>query len=226
MGMNTRTYNAERDNWSTLLYLICDICQRAQLNSHDLVEKWVMDDVDIFIGGLKEIVADPAGVLATMHENPLKVGYLFGVRNMLQKDCDMLERYPMESAELFKANKLTEALSFVEGLREWTYIYPLAAEVAEYIQEQCRLIMEELPTLIARQQNKIDKLNQHLDPLTATWLEIKELLYEDPPNTETLISQGRLDERIDTILNEIIARNDFMKSLQQYYAQIAKSDIL
>jgi hypothetical protein len=86
--------------------------------------------------------------------------------------------------------------------------------------------MEELPTLIARQQKKIDKLNVRLDPLTATWLEIKERLDEDPENAETLISQGRLDERIDTILNEIIARNDFMKSLQQCYAQIAKSGML
>ena len=86
--------------------------------------------------------------------------------------------------------------------------------------------MEELPTLIARQQQKIDKHSQRLDPITATWLEIKERLDEDPKNAETLISQGRLDERIDTILNEIIARNDFMKSLQQYYAQIAKSGIL
>ena len=100
------------------------------------------------------------------------------------------------------------------------------ADVAEYIEGQCRLIMEELPTLIARQQNKIDKLNQRLDPLTATWLEIKERLDEDPENAETLFSQGRLDERIDTILNEIIARNDFMKSLKQCYAQIAKSGIV
>ena len=226
LGMNTRTYNAERDNWSTLLHLICDICQRVQLNSNDLVEKWVKEDVDTFISGLKEIVDDPAGVLATMYENPLKVGCLFGVRNMLQKDCDILERYPMESAELFKANKLTEALSFVESIRELANIYPLVAEVAEYIEEQCRLIMEELPTLIARQQKKIDKLNVRLDPLTATWLEIKERLDEDPENAETLISQGRLDERIDTILNEIIARDSFIKSLQQCYAKIAKSGVL
>jgi uncharacterized coiled-coil protein SlyX len=161
-----------------------------------------------------------------MHDNPLKVGCLFGVDNMLQRDCDMLERYPIESAELFKANKLTEALSFVESLRAWADIYPLATEVATYIKEQCLLIMEELPTLIARQQQKIDKLNQRLDPLTATWLEIKERLDEDPENAETLISQGRLDERIDTILNEIIARDSFIKSLQQCYAKITKSGVL
>ena len=226
LGMNTRTYNAERDNWSKLLPLICDICQRAQHGSYDLAEKWVKDDVDTFIGGLKEIVADPAGVLATMYENPLKVGCLFGVRNMLQKDGEMLERYPVESAELFKARKLSDALHFTKSLREWADIYPSAAEVAEYIEEQCRLIMEELPTLIARQQQKIDKLNQRLDPLTATWLEIKERLDEDPENAENLISQGRLDERIDTILNEIIARDSFIKSLQQCYAKIAKSGML
>ena len=86
--------------------------------------------------------------------------------------------------------------------------------------------MEELPTLIVRQQQKIDKLNQRLDPLTATWLEIKERLDEDPENAETLISQGRLDERIDTILNEIIARDSFIKSLQQCYAKIGKSGML
>ena len=38
--------------------------------------------------------------------------------------------------------------------------------------------------------------------------------------------KGRLDERIDTILNEIIARNNFMKSLQQCYAKITKLGIL
>ena len=32
LGMNTRSYLAERDNWSKLLPLICDICQRAQRN--------------------------------------------------------------------------------------------------------------------------------------------------------------------------------------------------
>lgn len=226
LGMNTRSYLAERDNWSKLLPLICDICQRAQLNSYDLAEKWIKEDVDTFVSALKEIVADPANVLATMHDNPSKVESLFGVENMSQKDCDMLEHYPVESAELFKARKLSDALHFTKSLREWADIYPSAAEVAEYIEEQCRLIMEELPTLIARQQQKIDKLNQRLDPLTATWLEIKERLDEDPENAETLISQGRLDERIDTILNEIIARNDFIKSLQQCYAKIAKSGVL
>lgn len=226
LGMNTRPYLAERDNWTMLLRLICDICRRAQLNSYDLMEKWVKDDVDTLICGLKEIVADPASVLTVMHDSPSKVESLFGVENMSQKDCDMLERYPVESAELFKALKLSDALHFTKSLREWADIYPSAAEVAEYIEEQCRLIMEELPTLIARQQQKIDKLNQRLDPLTATWLEIKERLDEDPENAENLISQGRLDERIDTILNEILARDSFIKSLQQCYAAITKSGVL
>lgn len=226
LGMNTRSYISERDNWDTLLRLICDICQRAQHSSYDLAEKWVKDDVDTFVCGLKEIVADPASVLATMHDSPSKLGYVYGVENMLQKDGDMLERYPVESAELFKARKLSDALHFTKSLREWADIYPSAAEVAEYIEEQCRLIMEELPTLIARQQQKIDKLNQRLDPLTATWLDIKERLDEDPENAENLISQGRLDERIDTVLNEIIARDSFIKSLQQCYAKITKSGIL
>ena len=226
LGMNTRSYLAERDNWTMLLPLICGICQRAQLSSYDLAEKWIKDDVDTFICGLKEIVADPASVLTVMHDSPSKVEFLFGVENMSQNDGDMLERYPVESAELFKARKFSDSLHFTKSLREWADIYPLAAEVAEYIEEQCRLIMEELPTFIARQQQKIDKLNQRLDPLTATWLDIKEQLDEDPENAETLISQGRLDERIDTILNEIIARNDFMKSLQQCYAKITKSGVL
>lgn len=226
LGMNTCSYISERDNWTTLLHLICNICQRAQQSSYDLAEKWIKDDVDTFICGLKEIVADPASVLTVMHDNPSKIGCVYCVENMLQKDCDMLERYPVESAELFKARKLSDALHFTKSLREWADIYPSAAEVAEYIEEQCHLIMEELPTLIARQQQKIDKLNQRLDPLTATWLEIKERLDEDPENAENLISQGRLDERIDIILNEIIARDSFIKSLQQCYATITKSGIL
>jgi hypothetical protein len=86
--------------------------------------------------------------------------------------------------------------------------------------------MEELPTLIARQQQKIDKLNERLDPLTASWRDIEERLDEDPEDAETLISKGRLDEKIDTLLNEIVARDGFMKTLQQSYAKIAKSGIL
>jgi uncharacterized coiled-coil protein SlyX len=226
LSINTYTFIAERDNWSTLLRLVGDLCQHAQLNSSDLVEKWVKGDVDTLISGLKEIVADPAGMLGEMHDNPTTMFSGHRISNMLQKDCDMFERYSVESAELFKANKLTEALSFVESLRAWADIYPPATEVAKYIEEQCRLTMEELPTLIARQQQKIDKLNERLDPLTASWRDIEERLDEDPEDAETLISKGRLDEKIDTLLNEIVARDGFMKTLQQCYAKIAKSGIL
>lgn len=226
MGLSTHSFIAKRDNWDTILHLICNICQCAQRSSHDFVEKRVKDDVDTFIGELKEIVANPMGVLATMHEKPMKIDCLFGVGNMLQKDCDILERYPIESTELFKARKLTEALSFVESLYAWTEIYPLAAEVAKYIKEQCRLIMEELPTLIARQQKKIDRLNERLDPLTTSWCDIEEHLDKYPEDAETLISKGRLDEKIDTLLNEIVTRDGFIKTLQRCYANITKSGAL
>ena len=221
LSAHTIAYTAERQNWEHILRFICNVlCDNGWIYDYAGAEVTALED------GLKAIVADTSAVLNRMYNEPQSDAYLSAVGNMLQADCDKYERYPIESAVVFKAQKFTGALQLVKSLHLWADIYPNAMEVADYIE---RLNRELAPTLleeIAVQYQKIERLNERLAPLTEQWRDIEEHLNENPEDAEMLISKGRLDEKIDTLLNEIVTRDGFMKTLQQSYAKIAKSGVL
>jgi hypothetical protein len=221
ISSHTIAYAAERQNWEHVLRFICDIlCDNEWIYHYGCAEVAALEK------DLKTIATDPSAALNKMSDKPKSETYLSAVSNMLQADCDKYERYPIEAAAVFKAQKITGALRFVKSLRLWADIYSYAREVADYIEQLNRELSKTLLEDIATQHQKIERLNERLTPLTAQWRDIEERIDEDPEDAEMLISKGRLDEKIDTLLNEIVARDGFMKTLQQSYAKIAKSGIL
>ena len=221
LSSHTIAYTAERQNWEHVLHFICNVlCDNGWIYDYGGAEVAALEK------GLKAIATDPSDALNKMSDKPKSETYLSAVSNMLQADCDKYERYPIETATVFKVRKITGALRLVKSLRLWTDIYPYAREVADYIEQLNRELSKTLLEDIATQHQKIERLNERLDPLTAQWRDIEAQLDENPEDAEMLISKGRLDEKIDTLLNEIVARDDFMKTLQQCYAKITKAGIL
>lgn len=218
--MNTRVYTPSRDNWNEVLSFVCDTCGCAERDSHGFVYEWVQSEVEVLKAGIASIAADPNKL-----SHPSTNG-LYGVDNALQNDYDMYERYPIESARLFYVRKVVAALQFVDSLREWSDIYPPAAELACYIKQLNQELAPQLLEEIATQHRKVDRLNERLMPLTDQWQDIEVCIDKNPENTEMLIFKGRLDERIDTLLKEIVTCNDYIKSMQRSYARITKSGIL
>lgn len=221
LSKHTASYVAERESWESILRFICDILSNSG---------WLYDfskmDINTFEEGLRAIATDPVAALNAMYYNPTREEHLSGVRNMLQTDIDKYESCPIESATLFKATKITEALRFGRGLREWASVYPYASVVADYIEQLNRELAPTLLEEIAVQHQKIERLNARLDPITEQWQEIEEQLDENPDCADSLVAKGRLDEKIDTILGEMVTRDGFMKALQQCYAKITKAGIL
>ena len=218
---HTIAYTAERQNWEHVLHFICNVlCDNGWIYDYGGAELAALEKA------LNVIAADPLAVLNKMYNESHGDTYLSAVDNMLQTDYDKYERYPMESVMTFKARKITDVLMLVNSLHLWTDIYPHTTEIVDYIKQ---LNCELAPTLleeIAVQHQKIERLNERLAPLTVQWRDIEERIDENPDDAEMLISKGRLDEKIDTLLNEIVARNGFMKTLQQCYAKITKAGIL
>ena len=218
---HTIAYTAERQNWEHVLHFICNVlCDNGWIYDYGGAELVALEKA------LNVIAADPSAVLNKMYNESHGDTYLSAVDNMLQTDYDKYERYPMESVMAFKARKITDVLMLVNSLHLWTDIYPHTTEIVDYIKQ---LNCELAPTLLeemAVQHQKIERLNERLAPLTVQWRDIEERIDENPEDAEMLISKGRLDEKIDTLLNEIVARDGFMKTLQQCYAKITKAGIL
>ena len=218
---HTIAYTAERQNWEHVLHFICNVlCDNGWIYDYGGAELAALEKA------LNVIAADPSAVLNKMYNESHGDTYLSAVDNMLQTDYDKYERYPMESVMAFKARKITDVLMLVNSLHLWADIYPYAREVADYIEQLNRELSKTLWEDIATQHQKIERLNERLAPLTVQWRDIEERIDENPEDAEMLISKGRLDEKIDTLLNEIVARNGFMKTLQQCYAKITKAGIL
>jgi hypothetical protein len=223
---STRSYIVERDSWVEALEFICEVCNSASKDEKAFVSKWLNDEIGALLSGLRDIDEKPLAIIEAMHaEHPL-LNHLGSVDNMLHKDCDMLERYPNDLAVCFKAEKLSSALDFVRSLQAVVPLYSAADDAIEEIVRLNREMFGNIEGEIAKQHAKIDTLNERLDPLTARWQEIEVELDEDPDSAETLIAKGRLDEKIDAILNEVVARDGLMKSLQEVYAKITKAGVL
>ncbi len=221
VNMNTRAYIPNRENWNEVLLFICDICKQAEQNSLGFVHSWVKHEVDTLRSGLEDLNVYPYKITCNTSTNGL-----YGVGNISHRDNEMYERYPTESAWTFHIRKITAALQFIATLRQLTDIYPTAAETADYIERHNRELAPQILEKIVTQQHMIERLNERLYPITELWRDIEERLNENPDDAQTLISKGRCDEKIDTLLNEIVNRNDFMKEMHQCYAAITKSGVL
>lgn len=235
LSSHTASYTPERENWVRILHFVVSICQAYKAKGEKFYDEWAKDSLLTLKEGMTAICVHPEIIMAQMCNKPADVVGLFGVSGMSQADHDKYERYPAEMLMLFKATKTTQALDFVTMLNRSKVVKSLinfnstcclATSIADYIEQLNRELVPTLLEDIAVQHSKIERLNERLDPLTEQWRNIEDRLDENPEDAETLISKGRLDEKIDTLLNEIVTRDGFMKTLQQSYAKIAKSGVL
>lgn len=235
LSSHTASYTPERENWVRILHFVVSICQAYKDKGEKFYDEWAKDSLLTLKEGMSAICVHPEIIMAQMCNKPADVMGLFGVGGMSQADHDKYERYPAEMLMLFKATKTTQALDFVtilnrskvvKSLINFNSTCCLATSVADYIEQLNRELVPTLLEEIAVQHSKTERLNGRLDPLTEQWRNIEDRLDENPEDAEMLISKGRLDEKIDTLLNEIVAREGFMKTLQQCYAKITKSGVL
>lgn len=191
-------------------------------------------------------------VLNAVKDRNIKSDGLYSVRNPFGNDLESYQIYPDELAMVFKAEKITNSLRFIDKLQKASVIYQPAEDAIQIIKDHNRQIVSEIEenmeTIhggIDELQTQLDKKNIELDICSQAIMKHEEALdalYEKNPETErqkirnAYIAQfpdytrlqeekNQLNSHISKLERNLNHRRDFMTRLQQCHTQIAEAGL-
>lgn len=110
----TRSFKVRRESWEVSFDFVVDMANQAQSNPDDFIKKYVMYEVQEMMVGLKAIVDNPQDYQKSICNNVSE--HLVNVRNILENEKIRMRAYPEECLFIFKVEKLTAALHFLNSL--------------------------------------------------------------------------------------------------------------
>ena len=156
----TRSYARRRESWKYALSYVADFVNQSKESPEQFIRQYVLTEINEMIKGLREIIKHPDEILE--HIKYSHVGYINMnvVRPFMDEDERMFAMMPNESISVFKAEKLSGALLFLESLEQIKDLCPETEQVMAEIKEMNFQIK---PEVIAT----IDSITEDLKPLES-----------------------------------------------------------
>lgn len=249
----TRSYNTERESWQVALDFVADIGNRAQQGDSSFAHDWLEHEITEMLEGLNYIQQNPKVVIEDVKNRKIESDGLYSVHNISGNDLESYQIYPDELAIVFKAEKTTNALRFIDKLQKATSIYQPAEDAIQIIQHHNRAIateieenMEKIHCGINELQTQLNKKNIELDVCSKAIMKHEEALntlYEKNPDTarqkirqayaiqipeytRLQEEQALLERTVSKLERNLYYRRNFMTRLQQCHTHIAEAGLL
>lgn len=249
----TRSYNTERESWQVALDFVADIGNRAQQGDSSFAHNWLEHEITEMLEGLNYIQQNPKVVIEDVKNRKIESDGLYSVHNISGNDLESYQIYPDELAIVFKAEKTTNALRFIDKLQKATSIYQPAEDAIQIIQHHNRAIateieenMEKIHCGINELQTQLNKKNIELDVCSKAIMKHEEALdtlYEKNPDTarqkirqayaiqfpeytRLQEEQALLERTVSKLERNLYYRRNFMTRLQQCHTHIAEAGLL
>ena len=145
---HTRAYSCYRDSWSSLMDYLSRFVNNSRQFPETFVRNYVLNEIENMMTGLRAIMKDPTEILKHMQTSNDKSIRLSVVRPFDKNDFIMFEAMPEELTTIFKIEKISGALHFIENLRS---LKDICSEVDSVIDEIIKLnktIARELPIVL------------------------------------------------------------------------------
>lgn len=249
----TRSYNTERESWQVALAFVADIGNRAQQGDFSFAHDWLEHEITEMLEGLNEIRQNPKTILEDFKKRKPESDGLYSVHNLFGNDLQSYQIYPDELAIVFKAEKTTNALRFINKLQKAGAIYQPAKDAIQIIKNHNRQIASEIEENMGKIHCGIDKLraqlnekNNELDVCSKAIMKHEEALdtlYEKNPEIARQEIQQAYDNQfpeypklqnertqlkcdISKLERNLNCRRNFMTRLQQCHTHIAEAGLL
>lgn len=145
---HTRAYSCYRDSWSSLMDYLSRFVNNSRQFPETFVRNYVLNEIENMMTGLRAIMKDPTEILKHMQTSNDKSIRLSVVRPFDKNDFIMFEAMPEELTTIFKIEKISGALHFIENLSS---LKDICSEVDSVIDEIIKLnktIAPELPIVL------------------------------------------------------------------------------
>ena len=114
----TRAYRPLRESWEASIDFIADFVNQSIYDPRRFVSEYVIKEVEEMMKGLRAIMDNPAEVQSRIKDSCSSEIRLSVIRPFNRDEFVMMETMADELTTLFKAEKITGALLFVENLRQ------------------------------------------------------------------------------------------------------------
>lgn len=114
----TRAYRPLRESWEASIDFIADFVNQSIYDPRRFVSEYVIKEVEEMMKGLRAIMDNPAEVQSRIKDSCSSEIRLSVIRPFNKDEFVMMETMADELTTLFKAEKITGALLFVENLRQ------------------------------------------------------------------------------------------------------------
>ena len=248
----TRNYLRERNSWKDCFAFVEETVNFSTKSPMFFIEKWVINEVKEMMRGLKRIATNPAYEIERLFKDRgARVGNgIINVRYANNYDKEDYKIYKDETDVVFKAEKITGALQFLDNLTQFSKILPVIQEYIDEIKELNIRIQPEILNCINKVQRDIDRItpkrialeekieavgnlikphSEKIDKLIAdnTSKKRHEILSDykkENPEYITLCNErDELNSELSPIVSEIIDRNHFISRLSSCIELIESS---
>lgn len=159
---NTRSYRSRRDSWTGMMEYLSNFVNNSRHDPECFVREYVLKEIHEMMNGLREILKDPAEVLKFMR-NTTETVRLSVVRSFGSSDFAMYEVYSNELTTIFKVEKISGALTFIESLKSLKDVCIEVDDVIKEIIAMNKIVAPEIPPVIESITNSILPLQIELE---------------------------------------------------------------
>lgn len=114
----TRAYRPLRESWEASIDFIADFVNQSINDPRKFIGEYVIKEVEEMMKGLRAIMDNPTEVQSRIKDSTSSEIRLSVIRPFNKDEFVMMETMADELTTLFKAEKITGALLFVESLRQ------------------------------------------------------------------------------------------------------------
>ena len=155
----TRNYSPCRESWVASFDFLTDFVNKSIANPEGFVEFYIMNEVEEMMRGLEAIAINPKGFMEQIGDKKADP-CVINVRPMFSEERTRMQSYPEETPILFKVEKITGALDFLNSLTA------IAKEV-KTLQPHIDRLLEINMTLYPEVQDAIAKINKKVEEQTV-----------------------------------------------------------
>ena len=156
----TRAYRPLRESWEASIDFIADFVNQSIADPKKFVSEYVIKEVEEMMKGLRAVVDNPAEVQSRIKDSTSSEFRLSVIRPFNRDEFVMMETMADELTTLFKAEKITGALLFVENLTQLQVFCGDMSVLIDEILSMNKDIKPEIPPVLNSVHTMIDTLKR------------------------------------------------------------------
>lgn len=198
---HTRQYStSDRDSWNLALSFVVEAANLAKNNSQEFINKWIFNEVKEMYEGLVNYMNNPDTELQNFinNGNTILNGFCrIYAGDILTEDARWFNLLRNEMSIVFKAEKITGALSFLDKLKELNPYFPQIQTYIDGINNLNVSLSPEVETMMTKIQSDVDRITKQLELEERYLAELNENVrpYDEKLNE---ILKGKNAEEIKT----------------------------